>query len=182
LIRPRLAGFELTGDSIFKVTTSDKLMNQYRTLMMKCAQDMLPNVHKLNLVHEWRGDRTCKAIVVRSKSILAVDHAFFAADSPNERIRGPELAERLMKSLCETMLQQCENGVLTVTQAYRAFCGLAAQRQLGTLKRSLFKATMQDLVRAQFGVSLRRDLPDARGHHHEGWKNITLLEAETLAA
>jgi len=177
-----LAFYFKDADGLYKTTSSDKLMNQYRALMMQCAQDMPPNIHKLNLVHEWRGDRTCKAIVIRAKSILAADSSFFAADSPNQRVRGPELAERLMKNLCETMLQQCENGCLTVTQVYRAFCGLAAQRQLGTLKRSLFKATMQDLMREQFGVSLRRDLPDALGRQQEGWKNIKLLDAETLAA
>jgi hypothetical protein len=74
------------------------------------------------------------------------------------------------------------DGCLTVTQAYSAFCRLAEQRQLGTLKRSQFKATMTDLMREQFGVSLRRDVPDTQGKQQEAWKGVRLLEAETLAA
>jgi hypothetical protein len=179
---PELAWYFKDSDGIFKVTTADKLMNQFRALMMKCAQDMPANVHKLNLVHEWRGDRTCKAILMRAKSILAADSSFFAADSPHQRIRGPELHERLMRVLCETMLQQCENGCLTVTQAYGVFCRLAQQRQLGVLKRSFFRATMQDLLKEAYGISLRHDVPDALGKHQQAWKGVRLVESETLAA
>ncbi|MEI8288322.1 MAG: hypothetical protein WCH99_02525 [Verrucomicrobiota bacterium] len=71
---------------------------------------------------------------------------------------------------------------MTVSQAYDAFCHLAEQRQLGTLKRSQFKATMTDLIREQFGVGLRRDVPDSLGRHQEAWKGVRLLNAETLAA
>ncbi|MEI7808385.1 MAG: hypothetical protein WCJ07_07855 [Verrucomicrobiota bacterium] len=177
-----LAWYFKDSDGIYKVTTAEKLMNQYRALMMKCAQNMPANVHKLNLVHEWRGDRTCKAIIQRAKSILAADQSYFSPTSTHQRIRGPELHERLMRVLCETMLQPSSDDCLTVSQAYDAFCHLAEQRQLGTLKRSQFKATMTDLMREQFGVGLRRDVPDSLGRHQEAWKGVRLVEAETLAA
>jgi hypothetical protein len=65
---------------------------------------------------------------------------------------------------------------------YAAFCRLAQQRHLGTLKRSLFKATMQDMVRDVHGLALRRDVPDALGKQQEAWKGVKLIETETLAA
>jgi len=92
------------------------------------------------------------------------------------------LHERLMGVLCETMLEPNGESHVTVTQAYRAFCRLAEQRQLGTLRRSQFKATMTDLMREQFGVGLRRDVPDAFGMQQEAWKGVRLVNVETLAA
>jgi hypothetical protein len=157
-------------------------MNQYRALMMQCAQDMPGYVQKLNLVNEWRGDRTCKAITQRAKSVLAADQTFFAAESPHQRIRGPELAERLMRVVVETMLERCEGACLTVTQAYQVFCRLSQQRHLSMLKRSMFKAVMCDLVRDVHGLALRRDVPDALGKQQEAWKGVKLIETETLAA
>lgn len=58
----------------------------------------------------------------------------------------------------------------------------AELRQLGSMKRSLFKATMVDLMREQFGVCLRRDVADERGKQQEAWKGVRLLNTEVLAA
>ena len=179
---PELAWYYRDSDGIYRVTTSDKLATQYRALMMQCAQDQPANVHKLNLVHEWRGDKTCKAIVTRAKSILAADCSFFSATNSNQRVRGPELHERLMRVLVETMLEPQEGACLTVTQAYNVFSKLAQERQLGPMKRSMFKASMRDLVAQQYGVGLRRDVPDANNRQQEAWKGVKLLECETLAA
>jgi hypothetical protein len=86
-----------------------------------------------------------------------------------------------MRVLCETMLEKNEGSYLTVTQAYKFFCQLAQQRQLGTLKRSMFKATMQDLVRDLHGLGLRRDVVDNFGKQQEAWRGLRVVEAEVLA-
>jgi len=49
------------------------------------------------------------------------------------------------------------------------------------LKRSMFKVTMQDLMREVYGLPLRIDVPDALGKQQEAWKGVRLLEAEALA-
>jgi hypothetical protein len=87
----------------------------------------------------------------------------------------------LMRSLCETMLEKKESSYLTVTQAYKYFCHLSQQRQIGTMKRSMFKAEMQDLVRDMHGVSLRRDVQDTSGKQQEAWKGVRLIEATNVA-
>lgn len=167
---------------LYKPTTSEKLQNYYRAMMLRCAEEMGGEVDKLNLFGEFRSDKTAKAVVNRAKSVLAASPDFFSATSPHQRVRGPELHERLMRVLCETMLERREGACLTVTQAYRFFCSLAQQRQIGTIKRSMFKATMQDLMREQFGVALRRDIPDEHGKQQEAWRGIRLIEAESKAA
>jgi len=84
--------------------------------------------------------------------------------------------------LVETMLSHSNNDCLTVTQAYNHFCRLAELRQLGSIKRSVFKTTMVDLMLDRFGLALRRDVPDALGKHQEAWKGVKLLETDILVA
>ena len=180
-LESELAWYFKDADGIYKTTTAEKLMVQYRALMMRCAQAMPPNVHTLNLVNEWRGDRVCKAIVQRAKSILSADSLFFSPTSPHQRVQGPELHERLMRVLVESMLQPNPDSIITVTQAYEVFCRLAQQRGLGMLKRSVFKAEMKDLVRDVYSVSLRHDVKDASDRQQQGWRGLKLVGAGTVA-
>ena len=177
---PEMQWYFKDSDQIYKTTTAEKLANLYRALMIKCAEEMPGNVHKLNLFQEFRSDRTAKAVVQRAKSVLACSPDYFSARSPHQRIRGPELAERLMRSLCESMLEKNEGSYLTVTQAYKYFSQLAQQRQIGSVKRSMFRAEMQDLVRDFYGVGLRRDVPNELGKQQEAWRGVRLIEAETV--
>jgi hypothetical protein len=151
-------------------------------MVLRCAQEMSGEVDKLNLFNEFRSDKNAKAVVYRAKSILAADSSFFSATSPHQRIKGPELHERLARVLVETMLEPREGACLTVTQAYQAFCKLSQQSQLGQLKRSMFKEMMRDLVRDVHGLGLRRDVPDALNKQQEAWRGLKLVDAEDLAA
>jgi hypothetical protein len=167
---------------LYKTTAAEKLQNFYRGLLQRAAQELPAENNRLNLCIEFRSDRTAKAVVQRAKSILAANSSFFSATSPHQRIKGPELHERLMRKLVETMLEPCQDSILTMTQAYNAFCRLVQQSQLGPMKRSMFKITMRDLVAQQFGLGLRRDVPDSQNKQQEAWKGVRLLECETLAA
>jgi len=179
---PEMQWYYLDSDGVYKPTNAEKLANLYRALMMKCASEMPGNVHKLNLFHEFRSDRGSKAVVQRAKSILAADASFFSTTSPHQRVQGSELHERLMRVLVETMLERREDASLTVTEAYQAFCRLSEQRSLGHMKRSMFKEIMRDLIKDEFGLALRRDVPDALDKQQEAWKGVRLVEVETLAA
>ena len=84
--------------------------------------------------------------------------------------------------LVETMLEQREGSILTVTQAYQYFCRLSEERSLGRLKRSMFRELMRDLIRDRYGMALRHDVTDALNRHQQTWKGLKLVEAEVLAA
>ncbi len=78
---PEMQWYFKDSDGIFKSTSPEKLANLYRALMMKCAQDMPTQVHKLNLFHEFRSDKVAKSVVSRAKSVLAasdVEASFFS--------------------------------------------------------------------------------------------------------
>jgi len=168
-------------EPVYKPTSSEKLQSLFRGFLIKAAQSFNHEVNILNLFVEFRSDKVAKAVVQRAKSILAADSSFFSPTSPHQRIKGPELHERLMRVLCETMLERSEGACLTVTQAYHVFCRLSEQRQLGELKRSMFKEVMKDLVRDVHGLALRRDVPDLNNKQQEAWRGLKLVEAEVLA-
>jgi len=171
---PEMLFYFLDADGMYKSVSQDKLMNQYRALLMKCAQDMPANVHKLNLVHEWRSDKVAKAVVNRAKSILLADSSFFSATSPHQRIKGIELHERLLIKFCDELLT-CEPGkILMLQDAYLAFCTLLKQRDLNPIKRSDFKAMVVPLIKGEYNVSLRNDLVVDGRQGVRGWKNVRL--------
>jgi len=163
------------SDGIFKPTTAEKLANLYRALLLKCAEQMPPQVHKLNLFHEFRSDKTAKAVVQRAKSILAADHTFFSPESRNQRQKGPELFERVAKLFVEQLLTSEPGQILKLAEAYNVFRGLLKQRELPDIKRSDFKAVVGPLIREQFNVALRNDLPGPDSCGVRGWKNVKLL-------
>lgn len=167
---------------IFKPTTAEKLQNYYRAMLIRCAQELNSETDKLNLFAEFRSDKNARAVTNRAKSILAASHDFFSATSPHTRIKGPELHERLARVLVETMLEPREGACLTVTQAYDVFCRLSQQRQLGFLKRSMFREIMRELVNERFGLALRNDVPDAQNRQQQAWKDLAMVEDGPLAA
>jgi hypothetical protein len=168
--------------NIYKPTTPEKLQNYYRAMMLRCAQELNRETDKLNLFAEFRSDKNAKAVTNRAKSILACSSDFFSATSLHQRIRGPELHERLMRVLVETMLERKEGACLTVTQTYELFCRLSQQRQLGPLKRSVFRGIMRDLVNERYGLALRNDVPDAQNRQQQAWRGLALVESEPLTA
>jgi hypothetical protein len=109
-------------------------------MLIRCAQELNGETDKVNLFAEFRSDKNARAVTTRAKSILAAGQDFFSATSPHQRIRGPELHERLARVLVETMLEPREGSCFTVTQAYNVFCRLSQQRQLGVGIRFLHQS------------------------------------------
>ena len=165
---------------VYQPVSPEKLQNLYRGFLIKCAQALNNEVNIFNLFHEFRSDKVARQVTSRAKSVLACDSAFFSATSPYQRICGPELHERLIRVVVETMLERSESSCLTVTQAYQIFCKLSQQRSLSPMKRSMFKATMQDLVKDVHGLGLRRDVPDQNNRQQEAWKGLKFVDVEVL--
>lgn len=158
---------------LYKPTSAEKLQNLYRAMLIRCAQELNNETHKLNLFHEFRSDKTAKAIVNRAKSILAADHTFFSATSPHQRIRGIELYERVARRFVDELLTHEPGQILRLADAYAVFRGLLKQRELPDIKRSDFKAVVGPLITSNFNVALRNDL---NGAGVRGWKNVKMIQ------
>jgi hypothetical protein len=163
-------------DNIYKPTTSEKLANLYRALLIRSAQEMPSNVHKLNLFHEFRTDKVAKAVVQRAKSVLAADSSFFSPTSLHTRIRGVEILERVARVFVDDLLTKETGTILKLQDAFTIFRGLLKQRNLPDIKRSDFKAVVGPLIREEFDVALRNDLPADGLTGVRGWKGLKLIQ------
>jgi len=156
---------------VFKPTSSEKLQSLYRGLLMKAAQSFTKDVNILNLFVEFRSDKIAKAVVQRAKSILAADSSFFSPTSPNQRIRGVEMVERVARRFVDEVLSAEPGQILKLGDAYAVFRGLLKERDLPDIKRSDFKAVVVPLIKNQFNVCLRNDLA---GAGVRGWKGVAI--------
>jgi len=138
---------------------------------MKAAQSFTKDVNILNLFVEFRSDKTSKAVVQRAKSILAADSSFFSPTSPNQRIRGVEMVERVARKFVDEVLSSEPGQILRINDAFAVFRQLLKERELPDIKRSDFKAVVVPLIKDQFNVCLRNDL----GGSGRGWKGVKLL-------
>jgi hypothetical protein len=169
---PECAFYFKDSDNIFRSTTPEKLANQYRALIMKCAEEMPAQVHKLNLFHEFRSDKTSKAVVNRAKSILAASSDFFGVNSPHQRVRGPELHERIARKFVEELLTAAPGNVLLLADAYAVFLKLVKEQNLEPIKRPDFKAMVSPFMQEKFAICLRNDLKIDERSGVRGWKNV----------
>jgi hypothetical protein len=64
-----------------------------------------------------------------------------------------------------------------LADAYAVFRALLKQRDLPDIKLSEFKAVVAPLIRDQFSVALRNDLPGLDESGVRSWKGIRLVQA-----
>jgi len=173
---PEMQWFFKDSDTIFKPTSPEKLQNLYRGYMIRCAQETNSETDKLNLFREFRSDKVAKAVVHRAKSILAADSSFFSPTSPHQRLKGPELHEKLARKYVDELLSAQSGQVLQLHDAYMAFCFFLKKRDLEPVKRSDFKAIVAPMIRDEFNVCLRNDLVVDGKPGNRGWKNVRLRQ------
>jgi len=166
-------------DQLYKCVSEDKLGNLLRALMMRCAEELGNEVHKLNLFHEFRSDKTIRSIVHRARSILAAEDTFFGVDSRNERREGPELYSRVAKNFVEQVLERIPGETLTLTDAYIHFCEYLRKRNMPPVKRKVFKDLVPPVVKEEYDLGIRNDIQDPEGNKwSRGWKGIGILATE----
>jgi hypothetical protein len=182
-IGPRVVYFEpdLTfyfqdRNGIFKPTTEEKLQNLLRAYLIRCAEELPANVEKLNLVLEFRSEVNMKTVIRRAKSILATDHSFFSVESQNTRQKGPEIEERMARQFVQHALTREPNVILTVTDAFSCYSQFLKTKELNPPKRELFKGLLAPIVREEFDLGLRNDLPGQDSKQKCGWKGLRPAE------
>ena len=164
-------------DCTYRATSEDKLGNLMRGYLARCAEEMPGNVHKLNLFHTFRSDKTIRSIIHRAKSILAADDSYFSVESKHQRQQGPELYERVARAFVDQVLERQAGEILTVTDAYVHFCQYLSKRKMPHVNRKIFKNLVPPVVKEQFDLGVRNDLQDQAGDKWQrGWKGIGILD------
>ena len=164
---------------VFKPVSPEKLQNLYRGFLIKCAQSFNDEVNIFNLFHEFRSDKVSRQVTNRAKSILAADSSFFSQSSNHQRIKGPELYERLARSFVEQVLERVPGETLLITDAYQHFCEYLKKRNMPAVKRQVFKSLVPPFIREKYEISIRNDIRDLEGGGwHCGWKGIRALQPQ----
>ena len=164
---------------MFHATTEHKLQNLLRGLLSRCAEAMKGDRAKFQLFHSLRSDQVIKAVTNRCKSILAASPNFFSVTSPNQRVVGPELHQRIALVFARQLLEVHEGSILTVGQSFTLFNQFAKARNMAAIKRADFKSLMSEVIRDAYGLGVRNDLMNAETQKQQcGWKG---LRAASLA-
>jgi hypothetical protein len=164
-------------DRIYKQTSDEKLGNLLKALVLRCAEELPGNVHKVNLFLEFRSDKTIRGIVHRAKSILGADSGYFGLDSTNERENGPELYDRVARQFVEQVLERQAGEVLTLNDAYMHFLEYLKRKEMPPVNRKVFKSLVLPVVKEEYELGVRNDLQDETGNKWQrGWKGLGILE------
>ena len=162
------------NDNCFYPVDEVKLKLLVSALLMRCAEEMPGTVDRGSLIVECRADKHLTAIVKKARFVLAADASFFTADSPNQRVEGPETDKHVARCFAERVLERKPNERLTVQQTYEAFQRYCEQNGLVVVNRKAFKQLMGEVVREEYGIGIRNDLLDEQGKYHRGWTGLAV--------
>jgi hypothetical protein len=163
-------------DQTFYATTPAKLMNLLRALLVRCCAAVKGDKARFQIFHTLRSDQTVKAVVNRAKSILAASADFFGVNSPHQRVKGPEIHQRIAQVFVE-QIERDPGQILTLKCAYEMFCQFLKEKNMPVLTRSEVKVMLAELIREQYGLGLRNDLIGAASQvQQSGWKGLKWIE------
>jgi len=166
-------------DQMYKATSSEKLGNQMRAYLIRCAEELGANVDKCNLFLDFRSEKTIRSIIHRAKSILAADGSYFSVESKHQRQQGPELYERVARAFVEQALERIPGETLLLTDAYLYFCEYLRKKNMPPVNRRVFKDLIPAVIKEEYDLGVRNDLMNETGDKWQrGWKGIGILEPE----
>jgi len=160
-------------NQLYHATTDAKMGNLYRALMARCAVEVNGNGHLVSTFSTFRSDAIVKAVVNHAKSLLEAAPAFFAVDSQYERVKGPELHQRLARAFAGQLLELHPGSILAVGQAFTLYNKFASSRKQEPIRRVEFKSLMADTIRDAYDLGVRNDLMNAETQKQQcGWLGL----------
>ena len=115
-------------------------------------------------------------MVTTARSLLAVGPEFFASDSPHIRTQGAEVCGRSAMTFVQVVIEAKPLKSLTVSDSYTAFQEFCGRNGLVLVERSLFEDLVAKMIKEQYGLGLRHDVPNAIGKQQRGWRGVGIRE------
>jgi hypothetical protein len=162
----------------FRPTSEDKLKTLLSLYLLQCAEELKDSTPKFNLFVRFRKDQELQAVINKARSLLAVDKSFFDAESPNIRIEGVEVCGRAAKTFIHVLVEVNPAKTMTVTDSYTAFQEFCVKNGMMLVERSLFENLAVEIIKKEFGLGLRHDIPNALGRQQRGWRGVGLKEGD----
>ena len=156
-------------------TTEEKLKLLLSQLLLRCAQEMPPNIDIQNLFLEFRQEKVLNSIVRKAKAILAANENYFKTSNFPRR---PKRHEELAISFTRTAIEYYPSQILTVNECYESFSLFCLSKGAEPITRHDFNGMMRRVVKREFKLGLRHDLiPEHQTRQTKGWKGLRRCEA-----
>ena len=166
---------------MFSPTTEEKLKLLLSQMLVRCAVEMPNNVAVGPLFNEFREDDLLRSIIKKAKALLAADASFFSPDSTNQRAKGPETHERLARTFIRKAIKPDPLRMLTVRECFELFTKFCKLSGMAPVERRIFTPIVEDLVREEYALNLRKDVLGDNNRMQRGWKGLSVDLADALA-
>jgi hypothetical protein len=157
-------------------TSEPKLMTLLSQYLLRCATEMPKNVDIARLFNFLRSDDNLKRIVKKARSLLAANADFFQGSTGHKRLVGNSVVDPTAIPSYELFVKEGlvekENHILTIGQTFDGYLKFCEAKAIIPVRRKEFKWQVVDLIKHEYGMSLRRDLKDEQDKFQQGWKGV----------
>lgn len=162
----------------FCPTTEAKLKLLLSNYLVRCSQDCRSLVDITNLVVRFRQDECLQRIVDEAKAVLEADRLFFQGTNGQRRfIDGKYIEpndEPAYRQFVKRVIVREPEGKITVADAFHRYYEFCRSQGQHPLTRQEFKQLVAEVIREEFNVGLRHDVPTETGKAGHGWFGVRL--------
>ncbi len=160
----------------YSPTSEEKVMILLSQIFIHAAKEMASKSDIAPLVLYSRDEMKLRQIIKRARAMLAVDKFFFEGEHGKRRKLGAQVyhpaQERLEKLFIKEAITPAPDSILSVNKAYEHFSTFCSNKGIQPVERKLFKTSIAEVIRQEFGLGIRNDLRDVNGRYQKGWRGI----------
>ena len=162
----------------FCPTTEEKLKLVLSNYLIRCSQDCGCLVDITNLVVKFRQDDVLQRIVSKARALLEADRSFFYGQDGQRRFIDGKYIEPNEESSYRLFVKRSivrePEGKVTLQEAFHRYFEFCRDRQMQPLTRQEFKGLVAEVIREEFNLGLRHDVPGDNGKQRHGWFGVRL--------
>lgn len=168
----------------FCPTTEAKLKLLLSNYLVRCSQNCRSFVDITNLMVRFRQDEGLQRIVDKAKAVLEADRPFFqGADGQRRFIDGKHVEpneEPSYRLFVKQTIVREPAATVTLQDAFHRYFQFCRDHQMQPLTRQEFKGLIAEVIREEFNLGLRHDIPGENGKQRHGWFGVRLDGTEAF--
>jgi len=160
----------------FTPTTEQKLELLLSNYLIRCAQACHRLVDVRPLMETFRTQKMLHSVITRAKALLQVDPSFFQGESGHRRcIAGKYIEptdEPSYRQFVKKGLVARPDGKTTLQDAFHKYYRFCGDKNMEPLTRSEFRHLVTEVIREEFNIGFRHDVPGRSGKQTHGWFGV----------
>ena len=165
----------------FCPTTAEKLKLLLSNYLVRCSQECGCLVDITNLVVKFRQDDVLQKVVSKAKAVLEADRLFFQGKDGQRRFIDGKYIEPNEEPSYQVFVKKAivrePEGTVTLQDAFHRYFQFCRDHQMQPLTRQEFKGLVAEVIREEFNLGLRHDIPGENGKQRHGWSGVRLDDA-----